>query len=229
MSKKHKKKLKPEDVNEAIAPDESGQEVEPVDAAMGASDDAETVEDVPEPEETDPIKILEKKAEKAEEDSKTAHERLLRATAEFDNYKKRSLRETSEFRKFANESLIKEILPVVDNLERAIESSGNDGNANKSIVEGVEMTLKEIFKVLEKFNLKALDSEGKAFDPNFHQAVLQEETDEYPENTVLKEMQKGYVLHDRLIRPAMVVVSKAKVKNDDGQDSVKESADHIDE
>jgi molecular chaperone GrpE len=87
--------------------------------------------------------------------------------------------------------------------------------SSHAIVEGVQMTLKEIYKVLERFHLKSLESEGKPFDPNFHQAVLQEETSEHPENTVLKEMQKGYVLHDRLIRPAMVVVSKALPKNDD--------------
>lgn len=174
---------------------------------------AEEVAEV-EPEETDPVKILENKLLKAEEASKTSHDRLLRATAEFDNYKKRSERELAEFRKFANERLIKDLLPVMDNLERAIESSTDD-SANSGIIEGVEMTLKEIYKVLEKFNLKCLESEGKAFDPNFHQAVLQEETDEYPENVVIKVMQKGYILHDRLIRPAMVVVAKAKTETAD--------------
>lgn len=178
---------------------------------------AEEVEEV-EPEETDPVKILENKFIKAEEAAKTSHDRLMRATAEFDNYKKRSERELSEFRKFANERLIKDLLPVMDNLERAVESS-TDGSANSGIIEGVEMTLKEIYKVLEKFNLKCLESEGKEFDPNFHQAVLQEETDEHPENVVIKVMQKGYVLHDRLIRPAMVVVAKAKA------DTAEESAE----
>ncbi len=170
----------------------------------------EEIEEV-EPEETDPVKILENKFIKAEEDVKLSHDRLLRATAEFDNYKKRSERELSEFRKFANERLIKDLLPVMDNLERAIESSTED-TANSGIIEGVKMTLAEIYKVLESFNLKCLESEGKEFDPNFHQAVLQEETDEYPENVVIKVMQKGYILHDRLIRPAMVVVAKAKAK-----------------
>ncbi len=177
--------------------------------------DNEVIEEIEEvePEETDPVKILENKFIKAEEDVKLSHDRLLRATAEFDNYKKRSERELSEFRKFANERLIKDLLPVMDNLERAVESSNND-TANSGIIEGVEMTLTEIYKVLEKFNLKCLESEGKEFDPNFHQAVLQEETDEHADNVVIKVMQKGYVLHDRLIRPAMVVVAKAKTKTE---------------
>ncbi len=173
-----------------------------------------------EPEETDPVKILENKFIKAEEDVKLSHDRLLRATAEFDNYKKRSERELGEFRKFANERLIKDLLPVMDNLERAVESSAND-TANSGIIEGVEMTLTEIYKVLERFNLKCLESEGKEFDPNFHQAVLQEETDEYPDNEVIKVMQKGYILHDRLIRPAMVVVAKAKVKTESASEDSK--------
>lgn len=179
-------------------------------------------------EETDPLKILEIKVQSAEEAAGQAHERLLRATAEYENYKKRAQREAEEFRKFANESLIKELLPVIDNLERAVESSGTDKSANKGIVEGVEMTLREIYKVLERFHLKALESEGRPFDPNFHQAVLQQESSDHPENTVLKEMQKGYTLHDRLIRPAMVVVTKAEAKEKNNQDSEKESADHTD-
>jgi molecular chaperone GrpE len=166
-------------------------------------------------EETDPVKILEKQLDEANEASRQAHDRLLRASAEYENYKKRSAREAADFRKFANEALIKELLTVIDNLERAIESSSIDDKANKSVVEGVEMVLKEFFKVLEKFNLKSLDSDGEMFDPNFHQAVMQEETDEVPENTIIKVMQKGYILHDRLIRPAMVVVAKAKSKSEE--------------
>jgi molecular chaperone GrpE len=170
------------------------------------------------PEETDPLKILEARVQQAEEAASQAHDRLLRASAEYDNFKKRAQRDVEEFRKFANESLIKALLPIVDNLERAVESSGNDKKSNKGIVEGVEMTLREIYKVLEQFNLKPLESEGKPFDPNFHQAVLQEETGDHPENTVMKEMQKGYILHDRLIRPAMVVVSKAISQEKECQD-----------
>ncbi len=176
-------------------------------------------------EEKDPVKILEEKVEKAETASKEAYDRLLRATAEYDNYKKRSSRELSEFKKFANESLIKELLPVIDNLERAMDSALQDDTANKGVVDGVQMILNEFYKVLEKFNLKPLDSKGKTFDPNFHQAVMQEESVEVPENTVIKVMQKGYVLHDRLIRPAMVVVSKGGPKKEVKSDAANEAKD----
>ncbi|GAB6096480.1 nucleotide exchange factor GrpE [Desulfatiferula olefinivorans] len=179
--------------------------------------------------ETDPVKALELKLQLAEQAAAQSHERLLRASAEYDNFKKRAQREAEEFRKFANETLIKELLPVIDNLERAVESSGTAKDGGNGIVQGVEMTLREIYKILERFNLKALDSEGKPFDPNFHQAVLQEESEEHPENTVLKEMQKGYLLHDRLIRPAMVVVAKAPIKENDSQPSVQASADQTDD
>lgn len=166
-------------------------------------------------EEDDPVRVLEEKLKTAENAAKESYDKMLRAAAEHENHKKRMQREAEEFRKFANESLIKAMLPVVDNLERAIESAGADPSKEKAIVEGVKMTLSGIYKVFEQFNLKSLESEGKPFDPNFHQAVMQQETAEYPENTVLKEMQKGYILHDRLIRPAMVIVSKGGPKSSD--------------
>lgn len=171
----------------------------------------------------DPMKEMEAKLKSAEQEAKENYDRFLRVSAEFENYKKRSAREMADFKKFANESLIKELLSVVDNLERAINSSANDEYANSSVVEGVNMTLKEILKIFEKYSVKPIESLGKTFDPNFHQAISQEETEEHPENTVLKEFNKGYLMHERLIRPSLVVVSKAKVKsgNDDNKDAKK--------
>ena len=96
---------------------------------------------------------------------------------------------------------------MVDNLERAMETSADHEEAAVCILEGVDMTLKGIFKALEKFAVKAVDAVGNPFDPAFHQAVMQEETDEHPDNTVIKELQRGYTIHDRLLRPAMVVVA----------------------
>jgi len=98
---------------------------------------------------------------------------------------------------------------VVDNLERAMETSVDHEDAVSCIREGVDMTLKGILKVLDKFSVRSVDAEGNTFDPTYHQAVMQEETDEHPENTVIKELQKGYTIHDRLLRPSMVVVAKA--------------------
>ena len=150
----------------------------------------------------------------AEQAGKEHEDRFMRLYAEFENYKKRSSREAREYRKFANEALIKEMLPVIDNLERAIQSSLGQENQkeglNSCILEGVSMTLSEILKVMDRFHVKPVEALGKSFDPNFHEAVGQEESDEVDDNTVIREYQKGYLLHDRLIRPAMVVVSRGK-------------------
>ena len=142
------------------------------------------------------------------------HDRLLRLSAEFENYKKRMDRQVEEFKKYANESLLKELLTVVDNLERAISSTDVDKGVTSEacVIEGVEMTLNEILKILKKFDVTPIEAKGKPFDPVYHEAMMQEETDEYPENTVINELQKGYLIHDRLLRPAMVVVSKPKSK-----------------
>jgi molecular chaperone GrpE len=153
-------------------------------------------------------KTLEEQLGEARSEAQGNFDRLLRNSAEFENYKKRATRQMDEFRKFANESLVKALLPVVDNLERAIASSGEDQKANSSILDGLEMTLKEMLKILEKFNVQPIESKGKAFDPSFHQAVMQEFSDDCPENAVVTELSRGYLIHDRLLRPAMVTVSK---------------------
>jgi molecular chaperone GrpE len=117
------------------------------------------------------------------------------------------------------------MLPVVDSLDLAITSAGNDQQTNSSVVEGVTMTLKEIYKVFEQFGIKPIESIGKTFDPVFHQAMMQEETEAYPENTVSRELQKGYMIHDRLLRPAMVVVSKKKEASEDIENQTKNRED----
>lgn len=155
----------------------------------------------------DPLADLQNQLQSKEEELKQTHDRLLRVSAEFDNYKKRSARETAEFRKYANQALLKDLLPVVDNLELAINSTDGQNEIDKSMVEGLEITRKEILKVLEKFNVKAVEAVGKPFDPEFHEAVMRQESDEFAENTVISEFQKGYLIHDRLLRPAMVVVA----------------------
>ncbi len=161
---------------------------------------------------TDPLKEMETKIKSLEDEAKETYDRFLRVSAEFENYKKRSAREMSEFKKFANESLIKELLLVVDNMERAISSSKDEGNSNSGLIEGIDMTLKELLKIFEEFGVKQVESLGKPFDPNFHQAVMQQENDEHPHNTVINELQKGYIINERLLRPATVVVSMSKEK-----------------
>jgi len=157
----------------------------------------------------DSVESLQKKLEDALSESQQHYDRLLRVSAEFDNFKKRSTRDADEFRKYANEALLKDLLHVVDNLERAIASSAESSDSNACVVEGVQMTLDEILKIFNKFGVKPIEAAGKPFDPAFHQAIMQQETDEHPDNTIISEMQKGYLLRDRLLRPAMVVVAKA--------------------
>jgi molecular chaperone GrpE len=163
---------------------------------------------------TDPVKALEEKLKNSEIEAKLNYDRFLRVSADFENYKKRSSREMSEFRKYANESLIGEMLTVVDNIERAISTSSADDKVNTCILEGVSLTLKEILRVFDNFGVKPIESLKKTFDPNFHQAVMQEESDEHPENTVIAELQKGYMIHERLLRPSMVIVSKPKAASE---------------
>lgn len=157
---------------------------------------------------------LEQKLADAESEAKESYDRLLRASAELENYKKRKQKEIADFRKFANESLLKELLNIADNLERAIEMPKNEGG-EKQIAEGVDLTLKALLKVFQKFGVQPIVSLGEPFDPAFHQAMMQQEVKDQPDNIVVQEMQKGYVIHDRLLRPAMVVVSKTKKEGAD--------------
>ena len=156
------------------------------------------------------LKEIEARFEAKEAEAKETYDRLLRVSADFENYKKRASREMEEFRKYANQSLLKEMLAVVDNLELAINSSNDEKKTDQSLIEGLNLTLNEILRVFEKFNVKPIEARGKAFDPALHEAVMREETDDFPENTVISEFQKGYLIHDRLLRPAMVVVAVPK-------------------
>lgn len=134
-------------------------------------------------------------------------EKVLRLAAEFENFKKRKQREIDEFKKFANETIFRQLLSVVDNLERAI-GSATDAVEETNLLEGVKLTHKEILKLFESFSVKLVEAENQPFDPNFHQAVTHEQNNDVPDNTVTNVLQKGYMLHDRLLRPAMVIVSK---------------------
>ena len=134
-------------------------------------------------------------------------DKLLRLHAEFENFKKRNSKEKQEFVKFATEGLIYELIAVLDNFERAFESA-NKMDDFKSLHQGVEMILKQMHQLLAKNGVKKIECVGKAFDPIQQEAIAHIETNKYPENTVVEEMQKGYLLEDRLIRPAVVKVSK---------------------
>jgi molecular chaperone GrpE len=175
--------------------------------AAGPSDDQTTVSEDQAADIAPPTPTPEEKLEAAERQAQENHERFLRAAAELDNFRKRKEREVSDLRKYANQTLLRELLGVVDNLERALAASQESGEP-QGLTEGVDMTLKELLKIFDQFHVKPIESLQQPFDPNLHEAVMQEPSDTVPANTVLKELQKGYMLRDRLLRPAMVVVSK---------------------
>jgi molecular chaperone GrpE len=137
----------------------------------------------------------------------------LRSRAEIDNLKKRFQREKEDLSKFANEVLIKQLLPVIDNLEKALEHAEGK-NALDALKEGVRLTLKGLKDVLIKEGLEEVKAEGSPFDPNYHEALMQKEDDSVPAGTVLQACQTGYLLNERLVRPALVVVSKGKDTGD---------------
>ena len=156
----------------------------------------------------DPMARLQEELAAVKKEKEELNDRFLRAAADFDNYKKRLDRQWIDFKKYANEELVKELLAVIDNLERAIAAGQEMKNSDK-LIEGVKMTLDEILKVLERFNVTPIKAVGEKFNPEYHQAVSTRKAEEVEENIVLEEYQKGYLIHDRLLRPAMVVVSAA--------------------
>jgi molecular chaperone GrpE len=153
------------------------------------------------------VEELQKKLEKMEKEGKEHYDRLLRMAADLDNYKKRAAKEKEEWVKFANEDLIKAVLPFIDNLERAINHAEKVEDAGV-LIEGVRLTIQQLLQALNKFGLSPFESQGKPFDPAFHEAILMVPTDQHEPNRVMEEFQKGYLFNDRLLRPATVSVSK---------------------
>jgi len=136
-------------------------------------------------------------------------DRLLRQTADFENFKKRTARERQDAVKFANESLLQKLLPVLDNFEMALAATQNaPAEGVKSLQDGVTMILQQLRQTLVDAGLEEIDALGKPFDPNFHEAVSQQESADVPEGQVLLQLRRGYKLRDRLLRPATVVVAK---------------------
>ena len=145
-----------------------------------------------------------------------AREQVLRAQAEVQNTRRRAEQDVDRARKYALERFCSELLPVVDNLERALESASGDDEQVRSIAEGVELTLKSFLNALGKFNIEPVDPAGEPFDPQYHQAMSSVENPDVEPNTVVAVMQKGYTLNGRLVRPAMVMVSKAAAGDSGG-------------
>ncbi|MCK4519136.1 MAG: nucleotide exchange factor GrpE [Candidatus Omnitrophica bacterium] len=156
------------------------------------------------------IEISKKEYEELKEKLRQADERfeiLAGAKAEFENAKKRAEREKSEFVKFANDGLISKLLPVLDNFRRAVEASC-ENHSVEDVLAGIKLIDKQFEDVLKDFGLTLIDALGKKFDPHCQQAVAYEDTDKYEDEVVMEELQKGYLLNGRLLRPAMVKVAK---------------------
>ncbi len=134
---------------------------------------------------------------------------VIRAKAEVDNIRRRAAQDVEKARKFALEKFAGEMLTTVDNLERALQSIDKDDESKKGVIEGLELTLQGLIASLDKFGVKAIDPQDQPFNPEFHQAMSMQEVPSVAPNTVIAVMQKGYELNGRLIRPAMVMVSKA--------------------
>ena len=172
---------------------------------------AEEVEEVVEELSAEQTRILELEAALAASEATLAAQKdsVMRAIADADNVRKRAEGEVDKARKFALEKFASELLPVADNLERALQVADKENEAIKAVIEGVEITLKSFVSSIEKFGMKVIDPQGESFNPEQHQAMSMQENAELPANTVMAVMQKGYELNGRLLRPAMVMVSRA--------------------
>ena len=170
-----------------------------------SSADAES-EDSPEAE---ALANLETEYEAYKTESEKQHDQMLRTIAEFDNSRKRAEREKEESLKYALESFIKELIPTIDSIERAIQSTKESQDVD-ALAEGVEMIYKGLLSTLEKHGVTPIEAVNEPFDPMQHEAVMHVESENVPENNVIEEWQKGYMLHNRVIRPSMVSVSKGK-------------------
>jgi len=157
------------------------------------------------------LENLKKELASTDEEAKEYLDYLKRLKAEFENYKKRVLKEREEVRKLANENLIRQFLPIMDDLERAINSAKETRSIN-SLIEGIVMILNQLKEILKKQGVEEIEAKGREFDPYLHEAVLELRSDEYPDNFVVEEMRKGYKLNNRILRPAMVKVNKRNPK-----------------
>jgi molecular chaperone GrpE len=160
------------------------------------------------PAEQPELENLRREVENLKKEQEGLYDRLLRKQAEFDNFKKRIDREKSEYVQFASADLMKELLNALDSFDLALRTAAGQKAAGGDTLRGLELIYKQFQDTMGRFGLKPIEAKGQKFDPNFHQAVSTQPSEKLEENTVVEEMRKGYTLHGRLLRPAMVSVSK---------------------
>lgn len=194
------------DQNNTKSPDSPEQEAETI----------ETIETAPESLEADSIEELRAKLTEAENQAQENWDKLLRANAEMDNLRRRTERELENAHKYALERFAQELLTVRDSLEMGIAAAEQEEASVEKIREGTELTLRMLESAMDKFNIQPIDPQGEPFNPELHQAMSMVEMPDKEPNTVINVMQKGYLLNDRLIRPAMVMVSRTPESGDKG-------------
>lgn len=191
--------------------------------------DEEDIEIVALDEEGRELEEEEEEVTKGPGEDQEAREDYVRLYAEFENYKRRVTKDKEEMARFANESIVLDLLPSLDNLEIALKHSREnpeDPEAPKDgLVQGVEMTLRELLRTLEKYGVKQIEAEGKAFDPEFHHAVSQAEREDIEEGMVVEELRRGYAYNGKIIRASMVSVSKAPEKEPESEEESGQQAD----
>ncbi len=197
-------------------PEELRVELEQTPAPEVADETAAPAEDaVPDPD-AEEDELAEASEGDAQDELGALNEKYLRIAAEFENFKRRALKERQDLHNYAHENLIKQLLPVVDNLERAVgHARQEEGGDAKSLLEGIELTYRSLMQALEKLGVQGIESEGERFDPKIHEAIRQMPSAEHESGVVAEVFQKGYLLKDRLIRAALVAVSSGPEETSD--------------
>jgi molecular chaperone GrpE len=196
---------KPQDEIELYIVDEETGETESLLTAVQCAKEEKGLEPVaPEVEAQPADEVPARELARLQQEVDRYKEMYLRKMADFENYRKRQEREMVEFRRLANSELLRELFPVLDNLERALDAPGSEGSGLRT---GVELVLRQFKEILGRFGVVEIDPQGLAFDPTLHEALARHETASVPENTVVQVLEKGYLLGERLLRPARVVVA----------------------
>jgi len=169
----------------------------------------ELIEDIPSDDLADEedVEALRQRCDDAEKRAEEEHERLLRTLAEYANFRRRSKEELHQARKFGTEDFVIRLLPIMDNFDRAIKAAEEAGDFD-ALHGGVILILRQLQDLVQKEGVEPIEAVGQEFDPSIHEAVMREDTDDHPDNTVIEEFQKGYVMGDKVIRPSMVKVAR---------------------
>ncbi|HLR71429.1 MAG TPA: nucleotide exchange factor GrpE [Pseudogracilibacillus sp.] len=183
------------------------EESDTVKEEVDEKEESQSTEEIADSPEEDNVKqTYQKEIDQLTEENEKLKERMLRVQAEFENYKKRTQKEKAADRKYKSEELATELLTVLDNFERALQTETS--NENKGFIEGMQMIYSQLQEVLKTQGVEPIDTENEQFDPTYHHAVMQIEDEEIESNIIVEELQKGYMLKDKVIRPAMVKVNK---------------------